>query len=68
MNPKPLENYLLRFFYTKPSLDEKQEIIFLNSIARESQRVETVTTEVLDYSRRLTQRLSKPVVLCMWWC
>jgi len=33
-------------------------MIYLNSIACESQRVETVTTGVLDCSRRLTQRLS----------
>ena len=40
-------------------------MIFFNSSARESQMVGTVTIEVLDCSRRLTQRLVvKQSLLC----
>ena len=39
-------------------------MMFLDSIARESQKVQTLTTDVLNYSRGLTQKLSEVSLIC----
>jgi hypothetical protein len=52
--------------YIKTFLDEKEEIIFLDLIALEIQKAETITTQVLNclYSYGLTQSHLKRNLIC----
>jgi hypothetical protein len=52
--------------YIKTFLDEKEEIIFLDLIALENQKAETITTQVLNcfYSYGLTQSYLKRNLIC----
>lgn len=65
----PWQTIYFDFFNTKTSLDEKQEI-FLNLIAGESQRVETIRRLKFWTIRAVWLKgcQTQPVMLCMWWC